>query len=132
VPSGLSADEARNITVGFQSLLAQLEYRNFSTGSRVTCASIYSLGVPVIKDSQLNGSSGKLRVAVQVTANQPYVERTPAGPVYTFFFPDACYGNTADNWHAGEVATAIYEVNIERWSSGWRLAQQQTLRTVAG
>jgi hypothetical protein len=119
---GLSPEEETSIEQGLIQLLSRFQDHNALGEFRVPCTNMYGLGIPKIVDSSLIGATGKVRIAVPITAAIP-MSRPNVEP---YFPTQYCYGAPPGGWTKGMVSTSIYVVNIEKWASGWRLSQQQT------
>jgi hypothetical protein len=90
-------------------------------GSQYRCTDEYSIGLPHVDDVSITGDSGKMRISVPITGVRPV-------PNQNFFpRPDMCYGAPPNGWNIGLTATSTYVVNIEKWQSGWRVADGQNL-----
>lgn len=86
------------------------------------CTDVFSLGQPTLADTALNGTSGKASVVIPVT-----LVNLAAAPQYGDIngFFNECYGLPPGGWAQGQTVNSGYEANLERWDSGWRLAQEQ-------
>jgi hypothetical protein len=128
--TGLDAtDAATGLTYGVENdiktyLMERLVALPYSAGMRQgRCTSIFSVGVPKIKDVFLQGSTGKVRIAVPITATTPLDSGPNVEP--RFYFPYGCYGTPAGGWSTGLTSTGSYDLKIEKWSSGWRPSSEQ-------
>jgi len=124
VATGLSSSEEENIRRDLMHRLLQMRAQVLG-GIGPLCTTTFSLGEPKIVDASLAEYTGKLRLAVPVTGSTPVDRGQYLAP--RFYFPTPCYGEPAGGWSQGQTAMTTYVVNIEKWQSGWRMAQDQNL-----
>lgn len=120
--TGLTYGEENAVKDYLMQRILSLQY-SLGMGPMGPCTSLFTLGPPVIKDVFLQGSTGKVRIDISVTASKP-VDRGPYVEP-RFYFPDGCYGAPPGGWKTGQTSTSSYDLKIEKWSSGWRPSSEQ-------
>ena len=118
VSTGLSDAEASQITYDAGQLIANRTYYDVGLGG-MSCSNYFNIGYLKVKDVLLDRDQGKVVISYVVTAIHPI-------PHYGGdYFPKQCYGQPAEGWSLHQSANSTDEFKIERWQSGWRLAQNQ-------
>jgi hypothetical protein len=115
--SGFTATDETSIKT---DAIARLQRR--TTGAAImgtlhSCAEYFSLGTPQIVDSTLGGQTGKVRLLIPISL----LHTDTAGRA-----PDiACYGFGHPGWLLNQPYNVTFEFQVERWQTGWRIAQVQ-------
>ncbi|MDB5580975.1 MAG: hypothetical protein JWR80_6151 [Bradyrhizobium sp.] len=86
-------------------------------GTLHSCSEYFSLGNPRVIDSTLGEQAGKVRLLIPITVFHP----EPSGTA-----PDiGCYGYAHPGWLLNQPYNVTFEFQVERWQTGWRIAQIQ-------
>lgn len=100
--------------------VARLQRRTIGMASLSTlhsCSEYFSLGDPQVIDSTLGEQTGKVRLLVPISL----FHTDTAGRA-----PDiACYGFGHPGWVLNQPYNVTFEFQVERWQTGWRVAQIQ-------
>lgn len=116
VPAFNAADEAAIKA----DAIARLQRRTIGMASLSTlhsCSEYFSLGDPQIINSTLGQQTGKVRLLIPVSL----FHTDTAGRA-----PDiACYGFGHPGWVLNQPHNVTFEFQVERWQTGWRVAQVQ-------
>ena len=118
-PTGLTADESTSIIYQAGQLIANRTYYDVGLGT-VYCSQYFQIGYLKMGDVLLEGNQGKVVITYTVTAVKPIPHFGGA------YFPKQCYGEPPEGWSIQKAADGHDEFKVERWQSGWRLAQNQT------
>ncbi|MEG3147165.1 hypothetical protein U1839_21140 [Sphingomonas sp. RT2P30] len=116
VPAFSASDEA-SIKA---DAVARLQKR--TTGAAImgtlhSCSEYFSLGIPQIVDSTLGEQAGKVRLLIPIAVFHP----EPSGTA-----PDiGCYGYAHPGWLLNQPYNVTFEFQVERWQTGWRVAEIQ-------
>lgn len=116
VPAFNGADEA-SIKA---DAVARLQKRTFGMASLSTlhsCSEYFSVGSPQIIDSTLGEQTGKVRLLIPISLfNTDASGRAP---------DIACYGFAHPGWLLNQPYNVTFELQVERWQTGWRVAEIQ-------
>jgi hypothetical protein len=116
VDTGLSADDQQATKAGILGRLLQRKRPYIYNGVQM-CSQFFSLGEPKIVDSTLGAQTGKVHVLVPIAVSHPLNDGTA---------PDKdCYGYSHPGWVLNQAYDEPFEFQIERWETGWRVAQIQ-------
>lgn len=120
-PAGLTEDERLQIQ---QAILGRFMSARYKSGlgtlfPNADCASVFSVADPTIVDAMLGDGMGKIRVVASFTLHTIPPKR--GGRVPT----DECYGFVVPQMNVGQPIRIPFEFRVEKWQTGWRLAQAQ-------
>lgn len=117
-PAGFTNDETREIQQAIRNRFVARKYASGMGALYATedCNAVFTVGNPIIADAMLGEGTGKLKVIIPITAHTvpPKWRSVPTDRCYDFTVPQVTLGNTM---------RVPYEFTVERWQTGWRLAQ---------
>lgn len=126
LPGGLQPAEAASISAEASAFLRGKRFDSISERLHWSqrpgaCGSHFDVGNGQIVDASLGPQSGRVQVVVPITPTTP-VQAYNGRPVYPGL---TCFGVQRDAWIAGQTRPVTFQFNVERWQTGWRLAQLQ-------
>lgn len=114
--TGLNAEDQQAIKAGVIGRLLQRK-RPFIYNGVQMCSEFFSFGEPKIVDSTLGEQTGKVRLLVPIAVTRTLSDGSA---------PDKdCYGYSQPGWVLNQPYDVTFEFQIERWQTGWRVAQVQ-------
>jgi hypothetical protein len=114
--AGLSAPEGESIK---QSVRLRLLSRRYGMYNPRLCTDVFSLGEPVLSDALLTDQTGKVKIVVPISV---HTLPNPNSTGRSWVPADSCYGVNV-NFDGVTPVPIGFEFDLERWQSGWRLAQ---------
>ena len=119
--TGLRSTDEAGIKADAKARLLTRTIGMAALGDVKPCTNFFSLGEPQILDSTLGDQTGKVQVMVPVIVENAWNNGNGQMTV-----PDMqCYGFSHPGWKGREPYNVSFEFQIERWQSGWRIAQIQ-------
>lgn len=100
--------------------IARLQRRTIGMASVSTlhsCSEYFSFGDPQIVDSALGAQAGKVQLLVPVSLY--HTDASGRAPDI------ACYGFAHPGWVFNQPYNVTFEFQVERWQTGWHVAQIQ-------
>lgn len=119
-PTGLSENERLQIEQDILGRFMSARYRSRRDMlyADAECSSVFSVANPKIVDAMLGDGTGKLRVGVSFTLHT-------MPPRWRTVPTDQCYGFIVPQMNFGQPVRIPFEFRVEKWQTGWRLAQAQ-------
>lgn len=120
VNTGLSDADAAGIKADAKArLLTRTTGFSFNSTKHL-CSDFFSFGEPQIIDSALAEQTGKVRLLIPVTLyNAQIVAEEQRAPDID------CYGFSHPGWVINQPHNVTFEFQVERWQTGWRVAEVQ-------
>ena len=118
-PSGLAPAEETALKQSARSFLIARTW-GWPVTQPKPCSAVFSVGEPQLIDSSLGPQTGKIRIVVPITGENPLP--TPAYVRGGEFPWRDCYGVTDQGWPRGKEVPVTLDLGVERWASGWRVA----------
>ena len=119
---GLSNADEEAIVNEAVTRLSQKKYGMWRTKP---CIERFALGQPKVADATLGPTTGKVSVIVPITATK--FEDNGLNSIPRYSVPDRqCLGIQPRVW-SDKPITVSFQYDVEKWESGWRIAQQQGL-----
>lgn len=119
-PAGLTEDERLQIQQDVLGRFMSARYRSRRDMlyADAECAGVFTVSDPKIVDAMLGDGAGKLRVGVSFTLHT-------MPPRWRTVPTDQCYGFIVPQMNFGQPVRIPFEFKVEKWQTGWRLAQAQ-------
>lgn len=127
LPGGITPADIANIKQMVSAGLGKLLFRPSYDGVKYPCTMVFDLAEPAVIDLSVTDDTGKAMVTIPITAARPFDRGVEPS---RFIIPNDCYGAPPSGWAKGQLLIARYQVNIEKWQSGWKIAEQQTWEPV--
>lgn len=80
------------------------------------CTEAFDIGPVRITDRRVSGDEAQIEATYQLRAKMVLSS--------TSTMANGCYGNLPDGWYVGETADGKELYRVERWQSGWKLAER--------
>jgi hypothetical protein len=125
-PNGLNAAEEESIKRGLLDILKARTYGMVIIPGRFPCVQVFGYGEPQITDASLSDQVGMVQLVIPVTGIP--VHNAPNVWPATYYPGRDCFRlQDTTEWSAesGQPVPLRFEVVVQRWQTGWRLARNQ-------